>query len=149
MTAQDPVADLVAELADAEAAEAQARQDAERAKAKAAELREGEQPAQRDPEVTGTAQAGGRRNLFRTAPLAVLALLTGAALTVTALMLRQHGQVAGRHSREHAAIDAARNGVVALLSIDHTRAKDDVQRVLALSTGAFRDDFARDADDFI
>ena len=39
--------------------------------------------------------------------------------------------------------------MLALLSIDHTRAKEDVQRVLDLSTGRFREDFARDADDFV
>jgi len=39
--------------------------------------------------------------------------------------------------------------VVALLSIDHTRADADVQRVLDLSSGSFRDEFAADADDFV
>jgi hypothetical protein len=38
---------------------------------------------------------------------------------------------------------------LALQVIDHTRAEADVQRILDLSTGVFREDFQRSADDFI
>ena len=86
---------------------------------------------------------------WRVGALAGVALLAGAGLTLTALMLWKHGQVAAERDRDRASVDAARNGVVALLSIDHTRAEEDVQRVLNLSAGRFREDFARDADDFV
>ena len=43
-------------------------------------------------------------------------------------------------------VAAGRAGVLALTTIDHTQADRDVQRILDLSTGAFRDDFAGRAD---
>lgn len=145
MTAGDdrPI-DVLAELAEAEAAEADALADAERAKAKAAELRSAAE------EIPDTPESGRSRVLsWRIGALAGAALLIGAGLTLTALMLGRHAEVAAERARDRASIEAARDGVLALLSIDHTRAKEDVQRVLDLSTGRFREDFARDADDFV
>lgn len=46
-------------------------------------------------------------------------------------------------------VHAAREGAVSLTTIDHEHAEDDVQRILSASTGAFRDDFARQATGFI
>lgn len=76
-------------------------------------------------------------------------LLIGAAVAATALMLWQHHRVSALRDHDRAIVDAARTGVTALFSIDHTRAKDDVARVLAVTTGDFRADFARSADDFV
>lgn len=90
-----------------------------------------------------------RRWSPRFAVPAVGALLTGAALSVTALMIVEHTGAAARRAQDSASVEAARNGVIALLSIDHSRAREDVQRVLDLSTGSFHDDFARDAEDFV
>lgn len=145
MTAGDdrPI-DVLAELAEAEAAEADALAEAERAKAEAAELRNAGQ------EIPDTPDSGRSRLLsWRIGALAGAAVLIGAGLTLTALMLWKHAEVAADQARDRASIEAARDGVLALLSIDHTRAKEDVQRVLDLSTGRFREDFARDADDFV
>ncbi len=64
-------------------------------------------------------------------------------------MLWQHGRVAAQHASDRRFVDAARDGIVALLSIEHGRARADVQRVLDLSTGQFHDEFARSADDFV
>ena len=47
-----------------------------------------------------------------------------------------------------AMVQAARDGVVALTTIDHERVDEDVQRILDKSTGVFRDDFAQRADSF-
>jgi Mce-associated membrane protein len=136
--------DVLAELAEAEAAEADALAEAERAKAKAAELRNAGQ------EIPDTPDSGRSRVLsWRIGALAAAAVLIGAGLTLTALMLWKHAEVAAGQAQDRASIEAARDGVMALLSIDHTRAKEDVQRVLDLSTGRFREDFARDADDFV
>ncbi len=96
--------------------------------------------------------AGAGRSLRRPPPallIGVAAVLIGAALTLTALMLWQHRAVAAHRAADARFVEAARTGVVALLTIDHTHAKDDVARILDLSTGTFRDDFARRADDFI
>ena len=129
----ESVTRVLAELADAEADEAQARADADRARTEAERLR--------------TVSSGPRPP--STIALALAAVLIGAALTVTALMLWQHRGVAAHRSADNQFIDAARTGVVALLSIDHEKATEDVARILDLSTGSFRADFARRADDFI
>ena len=111
------------------------------AKARAATLRSAGET------TTGTRRSGVLS--WRTGAVAGAALLIGAGLTLTALMLGKHAQVAADRAQDRASVEAARNGVMALLSIDHTRAKQDVQRVLDLSTGRFRADFASDADDFV
>lgn len=81
--------------------------------------------------------------------LAVAALLTGIALTLTVLMLWQHAKAGAQRAQERRFVDAARDGVVALLSIDYNHARADVQRVLDLTTGQFHDDFDHSADDFV
>lgn len=142
MTAgDDRPTDVLAELAEAEAAEADARAEADRAKARAATLRSA-------GETTTETRRSGVLS-WRTGAVAGAALLIGAGLTLTALMLGKHAQVAADRAQDRASVEAARDGVMALLSIDHTRAKQDVQRVLDLSTGRFREDFASDADDFV
>lgn len=45
-------------------------------------------------------------------------------------------------------VQAGREGVLALTTIDHERVDDDVQRILDTSTGKFRDDFAQRAESF-
>lgn len=77
------------------------------------------------------------------------ALLTGAAVTGTALMVWQHRQVSAQRDHDVSIVDAARTGVTALLTIDHTTARADVQHVLDVTTGNFREDFAKSADDFV
>jgi Mce-associated membrane protein len=137
----DRPTDVLAELAEAEAAEADARAEADRAKARAATLRSA-------GETTTEIRRSGVLS-WRIGAVAGAALLIGAGLTLTALMLWKHAQVAADRAQDRASVEAARNGVMALLSIDHTRAKQDVQRVLDLSSGRFREDFASDADDFV
>jgi len=51
------------------------------------------------------------------------------------------------HLRD-AMVQAGRDGVVALTTIDHEQVDVDVQRILDSSTGKFRDDFAQRADSF-
>lgn len=127
-------ADILFELAEAEAAEAEALADAEQANARVAELR----------------GADGRKSSWASRIAVALAgLVIGACLVLTGLMLWQHRAVAERQARDGRIVDAARAAVTALMSIEHTRARADVQRVLDLSTGTFRDDFAKTADDFV
>ena len=128
--AEEPVSDTISDIraelaeAEAEAAEADAIAEAARARAKAPRRRQ-------------------------TAVLALAALLTGAGLALTGLMLWQHSKDAAQRAEDQRFVDGARAGVAALLSIDYNRARADVQRVLDLSTGPFHDDFARSADDFV
>ena len=138
---QSAEADIRSQLAEAEAAEAEARAVAAQARAKAAGLQDAEAVATPDAPPVGRSR--------HTAGLVLAALLTGAGVALTGLMLWQHREVAAQRSQDLQFVEAARAGVTALLSIDHTRAEADVQRVLDLSTGAFREDFQRSADDFI
>jgi Mce-associated membrane protein len=146
--AQTRVADVLVELAEAEAAEADARAEAARAKAEAARLRDLSAPASA-PASAGEIRPPGRLSRWRAAALAAAALLIGALLALTGLMLVRHNEAAATRAQDRRLIEAASEGIVALLSIDHDRAEADVQRILDLSIGAFRDDFASRAGDFI
>jgi len=70
-------------------------------------------------------------------------------LTVSGLMIRDHRRVVANRAGDAEFIAAASQGVVALLSIDYANARADVQRVIDLSTGTFKEDFVKNADDFI
>ncbi|WP_313673427.1 hypothetical protein [Mycolicibacterium sp.] len=107
---------------------------------------EGSEAEPADPLPKAEAPA---RRWPQTVAVAVAALLTGVCLAVAGVMVWQHSQVVAQRAEEQRFVDAARDGVTALLSMDHTRAQADVQRVLDLSTGPFHDDFQRTADDFV
>ena len=145
----DRVTDVMAELAAAEAAEAEARTEAVLATARAERLRNPE-TAEVVAEDSPEAASRPRRPLWlRAVALAVGALLAGGLLALTWLMLSEHSRVAARRGQDREVVEAASNAVVALLSIDHGRADADVKRVLDLSIGAFHDDFASRAEDFV
>ena len=163
--AADVDAKVLAELAEAEAAEAEAEAEAARAKATAARLR-GSAPATEvvepgdEVELTEDTELAedddgldprgwwSRIGLVTVAVAAVVLVAIG-SLVITGLMLVAHQKVAAQRAHQDQLIDAARTGVTALLSIDYNRAKDDVQHVIDLSTGSFKDDFSRGADDFV
>jgi Mce-associated membrane protein len=148
---QDRVADVMAELAEAEAAQADAQAEAELAKARAARLRNPESAETLDtdrPSPEPSPPARGR-SLRRFAALAIGALAVIGLLGLTAFMVVQHSKVAAQRAYDRGIVEAASRGVMALLSIDHGKADADVKRVLDLSIGAFRDDFASRSEDFI
>jgi Mce-associated membrane protein len=120
---------MMAELAEAEAAEAQARAEVVRAEARAAQLRNSGVPW---PKLM----------------LAAGLLLTCVMLTVSGLIIRDHRRVVAERFSDTEFVNAARQGVVALLSIDYANARADVQRVIDLSTGSLKEDFVKNADDF-
>ena len=159
------VADVIVELAEAEAAEADARAEAAVAKARAVRLRgrsgedAGESGATEGAGDSGAGEDAGEsageirppRGLsrWRAVALAAAAVVIGALLALTGLMLVKHNEAAANRAQDREFLEAASEGIVALLSIDHGRAEADVQRILDLSIGAFRDDFASRAGDFI
>jgi len=155
----DPVApngagrvDVLAELAQAEAEEADAREQALLAKARADRLRNpGSAEAEDEPAapVSRPTARPRRPRWWRAAALAVCALVIGGLLALTGIMITKHQQVSAQRAHLREVVEAADSGVVALLSIDHSRAQADVQRVLDQSIGAFHDDFASRAADFI
>ena len=150
------VADVIVELAEAEAAEADARAEAAVAKARAVRLRgrSGEDAGDSGAtegagESTGEIRPPRGLSRWRAAALAAAAVVIGALLALTGLMLVKHNEAAANRAQDREFLEAASEGIVALLSIDHGRAEADVQRILDLSIGAFRDDFASRAGDFI
>lgn len=154
----DAVSEVMAQLAEAEAAEAQARAEAARAKATAARLRGASETDDADTDEEAAVEIDaepepGRRWWSRlpwpkiAAGLVVLGIC--ALLALGGLMAWQHQRVEAQRAHRAAIVTAAKDGVTALLSIDYTHAKADVQRVIDLSTGSFKDDFTKGADDFV
>ncbi|MGV9408512.1 hypothetical protein ACWDOP_01255 [Nocardia sp. NPDC003693] len=93
---------------------------------------------------TARARTGGRR----TALVVLATALLVASAATGAFSVWNHHRLTGDERRTAEFSAAARQGVVALTSLDFNRAKDDVQRVLDNSTGAFREDFQSRAEDF-
>lgn len=161
------VSEVMAQLAEAEAAEAEARADAARAKATAARLRGSSEdvdaiPADDDgaaaeddtdggagPDADEPARGRWSRPRWSKIGLAAGVLATCAALVLTGLMVQRHRQVSAQRAHRAEFVTAAKESVVALLSIDFNHAKADVQKVIDLSTGTFRDDFTKGAQDFV
>lgn len=79
--------------------------------------------------------------------LAVL-IICGAA-GISGSMWWTHRNVVERQQRTAEFMAAARSSITGLMSIDFTKARDDVQRVIDTSTGQFKDQFQASADDLI
>ncbi len=93
-------------------------------------------------------QAGWRRRLPAIAAVAtVIAICAFAA--VSAYMVLQHRDASENQQREAAFVAGAKQGVVNMISLDYSKAKEDIQRVIDGSTGQFKDDFQQRANDFI
>ncbi|MDA3640013.1 hypothetical protein [Mycobacterium xenopi] len=91
-----------------------------------------------------------RRRIRLSVAAAVLAaVVVVAALGGSVYMVLQHRNLAQQRERAAEFAAAARQGVVTLTSLDFNNAKHDVQRILDNSTGSFRDEFQKMADDFI
>ncbi|MGI5219959.1 hypothetical protein [Nocardia sp. CA-290969] len=113
-----------------------------------------------DPKTTG-AVAGGfsaavrrvkpgaiRRPGRRTVGRAVVAVIVLVSLVAGGYSIWNHHQLTADQAREDEFLNAAREGVIALTTLDSGRAADDVKRVLDHSTGAFRTDFQTRSQDF-
>ncbi|WP_396928047.1 hypothetical protein [Mycolicibacterium sp.] len=159
--AADVDAEILAELAEAEATEAEARAEAARAKATAARLRGGEPESESESDAEGDELIDDDEDIELeprgwwarigavTVAVAATVIVAIAALVITGLMVVAHQKVTAQQQHRAELVAAARQGVIALLSIDYNRAKADVQHVIDLSTGTFKDDFTRGADDFV
>ncbi len=78
---------------------------------------------------------------------AVIVILASSAGSV--YMVLEHRDASEQHQRAAEFVAAARQGIVNLTSLDFNNAKQGVQRILDDSTGSFRDDFQKTADDFV
>jgi Mce-associated membrane protein len=78
--------------------------------------------------------------------LAIIVIV--ASLAGSMYMVLQHREATQRQGRAAEFTAAARQDVVTLTSLDFNNAKQGVQRILENSTGSFKDDFLKTADDF-
>lgn len=76
-------------------------------------------------------------------------VLTVALLAASGYMVAQDRRISQQRQRSVEFAAAARQGVVTLMSLDFTHAKDDVQRIIDNSTGDFKKNFQATADDFV
>lgn len=148
----------------AEAAAAAAEARAEAARARADELRRKldavtpESPAAEETEQTEVitaeeAVAPAKRRLrppsLKTVAATVAVLLIAALSGLTGYLVWQHRKAESErhHTAEYSA--AARQGVVNLMSMDYTKAKESVQRIIDDSTGKFKSNMEDSADDLV
>jgi Mce-associated membrane protein len=90
----------------------------------------------------------GRRPKWSTIAAAVAILIITAALVGSGYMIKEHHDAVRQRQRVAEFAAAARQGVVTLTSLDFNNAKQGVQRILDDSTGSFKDDLLKMADDF-
>ncbi|MGO9157188.1 hypothetical protein [Mycobacterium sp.] len=89
-----------------------------------------------------------RRPKWSTIAPAVAILIIVAALAGSGYMIKEHHDAVRKRQRVAEFAAAARQGIVTLTSLDFNNAKQGVQRILDNSTGSFKDDFVKMADDF-
>ena len=89
-----------------------------------------------------------RRPKWSTVAAAVAIIVIVAALAGSGYMIKEHRDAVRKRQRAAEFAAAARQGVVTLTSLDFNNAKEGVQRILDNSTGSFKDDFLKMADDF-
>ncbi len=130
------VADTEAPAGEESAAEPQGEVSEEAAEEPAAEAQKPARRRVRRPRWSTVASAA--------AGIVVLAALSGAGY-----MVKEHRDAVRQRQRAAEFIAAARQGVVTLTSMDFNNAKQSVQGILDDSTGSFKDDFLKMADDFV
>jgi Mce-associated membrane protein len=99
------------------------------------------------PEEKRRRRTTGR--IVKIAAAVVASIVTCGLITLSVLMVQHHRGVARDRQRNAEYSAAARQSVVTLMSLDFTKAKEDVQRIIDNSTGQFKDDFQKNAADFI
>ena len=77
-----------------------------------------------------------------------IALAMAALVVLTGFFGWRGIQVRRGEQLRESMVQAGRDGVLALTTIDHEQVDDDVQHILDTSTGTFRDDFAERAESF-
>lgn len=160
-TSEDALAQVEAAEAEAEAAEARAVAASLRAKAirlrhqlEAADAAIADHPPLDQPSQDQTAVAPVLRNPRLRRPRA-RSVATVAGFLLFAGLMAACGFMGWRCYAEHQLRErasqfaaAARQGVVDMTTLDFNAADEGIARVLANSTGEFRDDFIKHADDF-
>ena len=89
-----------------------------------------------------------RRPRLSTIAAAVAIVVIVGALAGSVYMVLEHRHAVEQRRRAAEFTAAARQGVVTLTSLDFEHAKEGVQNIIDVSTGSFKDDFVKMADDF-
>jgi Mce-associated membrane protein len=139
-TAEAEDTEAAEDAGDAEAVET----DEPAAKAEGDAAGDAEQPARRRSRLSGRL----RRPKWSTLAASLAVLVVLGALAGSGYMIKEHHDAVQRRQRAAEFVAAARQGVVTLTSLDFNNAKQGVQRILENSTGSFKDDFLKMADDF-
>jgi len=146
LDADEPRPGIVSAPAHSPAAEAdeltQVEARAEAARARAVSLRREAEAASSVNEGKAQSPSTGRRWLHRpsrkAATAAVGLVVICASLTASGYVVWQHHNVAQQRQRGAEFATAARNAVVAMMSIDATRVRDDLQHFADDTTGSFK-----------
>ncbi|HXL62667.1 MAG TPA: hypothetical protein VN959_18685 [Mycobacterium sp.] len=151
-SASETESDLQAKLADAEAEAAEAEAAAAAARSKVRAMRSQQSGNRADADEDG--ERGKRRSRLWPPSWPVVAKIVAAIVIVGSLagsgvIVWQHHTAAVRRQHAEQFIDAAKQGVVAVTSIDFNAVRDQVQHIIDNSTGAFREDFIARSDQFI
>ena len=99
-------------------------------------------------DVVGEAELPPDRRALSSPPRRLIAGALAILIVITGWLGWQDVQIRRAEHLRDAMVQAGRDGVVALTTIDHEQVDEDVHRILDSSTGRFRDDFAQRADSF-
>jgi Mce-associated membrane protein len=149
-SASEAEPDLQAMLAEAEAEAAEAEAAAAAARSKVRAMRSQQSGKQADEDGEDRKR---RRRLWPPSwpgvAKVVAAIVIVGSLAGSGTIVWQHHTAAVRRQHAEEFIGAAKQGVVALTSIDFNTVKDQVQHIIDNSTGSFREDFIARSDQFI
>ena len=109
---------------------------------------DGDEPEVVDVPEKPAARRRLRRPGLKAVATALVVVLSLGPLGVSGWMMWQHRQTVAEHQRSAEFAAAAKQGVVTLMSLNFSHAKDDVQRIIDNTTGDFKKDFEGQAGDF-
>ncbi|OBJ48582.1 hypothetical protein [Mycobacterium sp. 1423905.2] len=116
-----------------------------------ADARDADDAAEVTPEPSSQARRLTRlrrRPNWSTVFTSLAILVVAAAVAGSVYMIKHHEDAVRRRHLVAEFAAAARQGVITLTSLNFQNAKNDIQRIVDNSTGSFRDDLVKTADDF-
>jgi Mce-associated membrane protein len=146
--ATKPAAEVEVETVETEKQEAEETDETEEVPVDVDMEAEDEAAPEEEPLGLGRLPRLRRRPKWSTIAAAVAILVIIAALAGSGYMIKQHHDAVQKRQRAAEFVAAAKQGIVNLTSLDFNNAKQGVQRILDNSTGSFKDDFLKMADDF-
>jgi Mce-associated membrane protein len=87
--------------------------------------------------------------VWKVAAATVTILVAIALLALSGVMFVHHQHIESQQKKRAEFEAAARQGVVTLMSLDHTKAQQDVDAIVGITTGDFKKDFESQAADMV